>query len=71
VGVLLTAFMVSLSIAFSQDAFLPAARLILIIYLPLAIVESAVTGTVVAFVWRVAPELLQDRFAGASVQQHG
>lgn len=71
VGVILTALMVSLSIAFSQEAFLPAARLILIIYLPLAIVESAVTGAVIAFVWRVAPELLQYRFAGASVQQHG
>lgn len=70
-GVILTALMVSLSIAFSREAFLPAARLILIIYLPLAIAESAVTGAVIAFVWRVAPELLQNRFAGASVQQHG
>ena len=71
VGVILTGLMVSLSIAFSQEAYLPAARLILMIYLPLAIAESAVTGTVIAFVWRVAPELLQSRFAGGAVQQHG
>ena len=70
-GVLLCGLMVSLSLALSQEAFLPAARVILLTYLPLALVESAVTGAVIAFVWRVAPELLQPAFAQAGEQSRG
>ncbi|MGD8908437.1 MAG: cobalt transporter CbiM [Chromatiales bacterium] len=72
-GVVLSGLMVSLAIALSREAFLPAAKVILLTYLPLALVESAVTGAVIAFVWRVAPELLQTRYAStmAPEQQHG
>jgi cobalt/nickel transport system permease protein len=73
VGVLLTGLMVSLSLALSQEAFLPAAKVILLTYLPLAIAESVVTGSVIAFVWRVSPELLFDCYsAGVRMErQHG
>lgn len=57
-GVLLTGLMVTFSIAFSNEAFLPAARVILITYLPLMVAEAAVTGAVIGFVRRVSPELL-------------
>jgi len=57
-GVVLSGVLVSLSIALSGAAFLPAAEVIVITYLPLVAVESAVTGAAVAFLWRVAPELL-------------
>jgi cobalt/nickel transport system permease protein len=58
-GVALTALMVSLSLALSQEAFLPAAQVIFAAYLPLVFVEAAVSGAIIGFVWRVAPELLQ------------
>lgn len=57
-GVLLTGLLVALSLALSERAFLPAAKILLITYLPLVLVEGAVTGAAVAFVRRVAPELL-------------
>ncbi len=69
-GVVLTGLMVSLSLALSQQAFLPAAKVILITYLPLALVESAVTGAVIAFVWRVSPELLRPAEAAVG-EPHG
>lgn len=57
-GVLLTGLMVTLCIAFSDEAFLPAAKVILITYLPLMIAEAAVTGAAIGFVRRVSPALL-------------
>jgi cobalt/nickel transport system permease protein len=57
-GILLTALMVSFSIAISGDAFVPAAKVMLLTYIPLMIVEAAVTGAAISFVRRVSPELL-------------
>jgi cobalt/nickel transport system permease protein len=57
---------VTFSIAFSSEDFLPAARVILITYIPLMIVEAAVTGATIGFVRRVSPELLF-----IPEQQHG
>jgi cobalt/nickel transport system permease protein len=57
-GVLLTGFMVSATVALSGEAFLPAARILFVAYLPLAVVEAGVTGATVAFLARVAPEVL-------------
>lgn len=70
-GVVLSGVMVSLALALSREAFLPAAKVILLTYLPLAVAESAVTGAVIAFVWRVSPELLRARFDSSPEQQHG
>ena len=57
-GVLLTALLVALSLGLSGEPFLPAAKAVVLIYVPLALVEALVTGTVVRFLQRVAPELL-------------
>ncbi len=57
-GVLLTAAMVALALAASGEALLPAARVLVVIYLPLALVEALISGTIVGFLERVEPELL-------------
>ncbi len=61
-GVSLTGTLVCACLALSDAAFLPAARIVLITYLPLAVVEAAVTGAAVAFLRRVSPELLALRY---------
>jgi len=57
-GVLLSAVSVALCLGLSGEAFLPAARVLAITYVPLALVEALVTGTVVAFLQRVDPKIL-------------
>jgi cobalt/nickel transport system permease protein len=57
-GVALTGALVALSLAASGAAFRAAAWVILAAYVPLALVEALVTGTVVAFLQRVEPGLL-------------
>lgn len=57
-GVLMTAALVALSLGLSGEPFLPAARVVAIIYAPLALVEAFIAGTVVTFLHRVDPELL-------------
>lgn len=63
-GVILTAVAVALSLALSGQPFWPAAKAVVLIYLPLALVEALMTGTVLGFLRRVAPELLLRREAG-------
>jgi cobalt/nickel transport system permease protein len=58
VGVALTGAQVALSLAASGAAFQAAAWVILVAYVPLALVEALITGTVVAFLQRVEPGLL-------------
>lgn len=57
-GVGLTGLLVAASLTLSGDGFVPAARVIVVTYVPLMVIEGAVTGASVAFVRRVAPELL-------------
>ncbi len=57
-GVALTGALVALSLAASGEAFQPAAWVILVAYVPLALVDALITGTVVAFLQRVEPGLL-------------
>lgn len=57
-GALLTGAMVSLSLAASGEALGAVARLVLAAYLPLAVVEAALTAAAVGFLGRVAPEVL-------------
>lgn len=57
-GVGLTGVMVALSLALSNAAYTVAAKVILATYVPLLAVEAVVTGVIVAFLWRVAPEML-------------
>lgn len=61
-GVSLTGALVCACLALSDEAFLPAARIVLITYMPLAVAEAAVTGAAVAFLRRVSPDLLALRY---------
>lgn len=63
-GVVLTGALVALSLAASGQGFRVAAGLILVTYLPLALVEALITGAVVAFLGRVEPGLLARREGG-------
>ena len=58
IGVLLTAALVALSLGLSGESFVPAAQVLALTYLPLALLEGLMTGTVVAFLQRVDPEFL-------------
>jgi cobalt/nickel transport system permease protein len=60
-GVGLTGVLVALSLALSGEGLVPAAKVIVVTYLPLMAIEGAVTGASVGFVRRVAPELLISR----------
>ncbi|WP_462322131.1 CbiM family transporter [Halochromatium sp.] len=58
-GVVLTAVMLSGSLLASGEPFGPAARVIAITFVPLALIEGLLTGIVVAFLLRVEPALLR------------
>lgn len=60
-GVLLTAVMLSLSLALSGKAFIPAAKIIFMVYLPLAALEGLISALLLGYLHRLAPELLQPR----------
>ncbi len=57
-GVFGTALLVAASLALSGQAFLPLAKLLLLAYLPLAVIEALVVASVVGFLHRVEPEVL-------------
>jgi cobalt/nickel transport system permease protein len=57
-GVLLTAALVAMSLGLSGEPFLPAAKAVLLLYVPLALLEALMTATVLSFLRRVAPEVL-------------
>jgi cobalt/nickel transport system permease protein len=57
-GVLLTGALVSASLALSSPAYLDAAKVAIVTYLPLAAGEAAITAAAVAFLWRVAPDMV-------------
>ncbi|NEV60867.1 cobalt transporter CbiM [Thiorhodococcus minor] len=63
-GVLLTGTMVAISLGLSGEAYVPAAKILIAVYLPLAIAEGLITATVVAFLSRVAPETLAGETQG-------
>lgn len=57
-GVLLTGVAVALSLALSGKPFVPAAKTLVVISVPLAVVEGLITATIVRFLLQVAPELV-------------
>lgn len=65
-AVALTGALVCLSLAASGREFLPAAKVVMATFLPLMVVEGAVTAATVAFLKRVAPNIL-----GSEVAMHG
>lgn len=57
-GVLLTAVMVTGSLLLSGKAFAPAAQVVMVAFVPLALIEGMLSAVVVAFLFRVEPSLL-------------
>ncbi len=57
-AVVLTGALVCLSLGASGREFLPAAKIVIVTFLPLMAVEAAVTAAAVGFLHRVAPQLL-------------
>lgn len=58
-GALLTGLLVAGCLTASGEAFWPAARLIALSFVPLALLEAAIAGVVVAFLLRVEPAALR------------
>ncbi|QVK22831.1 cobalt transporter CbiM [Shewanella dokdonensis] len=59
IGVAGTGALVCLALVLSGPQYLAAGKIIMLTYLPLLLVESLITGAIVGFVAKVAPELLQ------------
>ena len=57
-GVALAAVLTALALAFTDEGFWLAARLLLLAHLPIMLVEGLVTMFTVSFIMRVRPELL-------------
>lgn len=57
-GVALSAVLTALALAFTDEGFWLAARLLLLAHLPVMLVEGLVTMFTVSFIMRVRPELL-------------
>lgn len=61
VAVFGTGGMVALALWLSSSAYVPAAKVLLVTYLPLAAGEALICGMVMAFLTRTAPETLHPR----------
>jgi cobalt/nickel transport system permease protein len=58
VGVLLTALLVAVALSLSGREFVPAARLVVFVHLPVAAIETVVGAAMAALLIRVRPEFL-------------
>jgi cobalt/nickel transport system permease protein len=56
-AIALTTLFVALSLALSGDAFIPAAKLVLISHVPVIVIEAVLTGSAVYLAKQVMPEL--------------
>lgn len=61
VAVFGTAGLVALDLFLSASDFVPAARIVLVTYLPLALGEALICGAIIGFLKKTAPELLYPR----------
>ncbi|MEO0122727.1 MAG: cobalt transporter CbiM [candidate division WOR-3 bacterium] len=57
-SVLLASFFVAISLALSGEVFMPVAKMIIIVHIPVMIIEGILTGFVILFLKKVKPELL-------------
>lgn len=63
-GVLLAAVLLALLLASGGESFLGVAKMAVVAHVPVMVVEGLVGGFVIAFLFRVKPELLGPRQAG-------
>lgn len=57
-AIILSAILTAASLALSHAAFLPVAKLLLVVHLPISLLEGFLTLFVVSFLWRVQPDIL-------------
>ncbi|MDO5673512.1 MAG: cobalt transporter CbiM [bacterium] len=61
-GVAGAAILTALSLNFSDEGFLTAAKILLLAHVPVALVEGLVTASAVSFLAQVRPEMLRQAF---------
>lgn len=59
IGVLGGSFLVALSLITTGEAFLPVAKLMVVVHIPVMLIEGIITAIAVGFLKRVKPELLK------------
>jgi cobalt/nickel transport system permease protein len=64
----MSGIMVALSLIWSQEAFLPTARIILLSHIPVAIIEGIITAAVIGFLKKVKVEILEVPYARPQIQ---
>jgi cobalt/nickel transport system permease protein len=62
-SVLLSGIMVGLSLYLTGEAFLPAAKLVVLAHLPVMVIEGTLTTTCILFLKKVRPEILEGNHA--------
>jgi len=60
-GILGSGLLVAISLAFSGEAFLPAAKLIILAHIPVMVVEGIIASLTVSFLHKVRPEMIEKR----------
>ena len=64
VAVLISGLLVAASLSLTGDAFVPAAKVVVVGHLPIMIIEGTLTAACALFLRKVKPELLEGRYAG-------
>jgi cobalt/nickel transport system permease protein len=65
-AVLMSAVMVGFSLYLTGEAFLPAAKLVVVAHLPIMLIEGVLTAACALFLRRVKPELLEGHYVPKS-----
>jgi len=59
-SILTTALVVTLALAITGEAFIPAAKLVVLAHVPIMLIEGFLCASAIALIHRVKPELLRD-----------
>ena len=62
-GIFLSGLLLALSLVFTGERFIGAAKLVVIAHLPIMVIEGLITALVVKFLKRVKPEMLEVVYA--------
>lgn len=68
-SIALTAILVTIALALTGEAFIPAAKLVVLAHIPVMVVEGFLCACAVALIHRVKPELF-DSFMGVAEVRH-
>ena len=69
-AIILTTAFVALALAFSGEEFIPAAKLVMIAHLPIAVIEALLCAAAVSLVRKVKPELFEVLFPAKGERVH-